>query len=366
MKIGILTFHFGTNYGGILQCYALQQVLKMQGHEVEIINYRGIYKVTLVHRVVNKLKTIANLRAFSRLIKESILRMFTSNQTVKISHSMQEKCMLIFNDFRRNFLSMSESVNEDTISRLADRYDAVIVGSDQVWTSLYDKHSIYFLNWLPNDYKGKRIAYAACSAHSFVQPSRSEDLNKYLSRFDLITVRDLTTQNLVKQITGKKVSIVADPTLLYDFKDFVSEQPESPYILCYILGNEIKDGHKTTVTKIRKELGNITVKAILVPHSPNDIAKYVDDVYDAVTPQQWVNMFAHASFVYTDSFHGVMFSLKYDKPFFAYYTDLVRSSRLLDLKDRFPELNINESLKNKILCKGHGKLLEKMDRSFRV
>lgn len=338
MRIGILTFHFGNNYGGILQCYALQKYLKKIGHDVEIINYKPSNNVAFISRLIRKLKTINSLSVFINVLINAVsAKKIQGNNSEILLH--KKNILTVFDDFRKDWLCLSDLVNEDTIGNLSQKYDAIIVGSDQVWTSLYDKKAIYFLEWAPL-YHGKRIAYAACSAHSFATKKRSVLLREYFKRFDLITVRDQTTQQLVEQISNIKPEIVADPTLLHNFSEFITSNIVSPYILTYILGSEIRGGHDQALMKIKEKYGSLPVKSIIIPGFNNNVAKYSDEQYYDISPQEWIDMFNKATFVYTDSFHGVMFAIKFNKPFIAYYADVIRSSRLIDLKKRLELMNI--------------------------
>ena len=334
MKIGILTFHFGNNYGGILQCYALQQILKSLGHDVEIINYKPIEK-SFTKKVFNKLKTVYSLRVFLQLIIDYIIKKRHQSYNPENLSVDKKNILKEFDRFRDEYLNITKNVNENNIADMTMKYEAIIVGSDQVWTSLYDKYPIYFLDWIPG-FKGKKISYAACSAHHSVQGNRARYLKKILSEFELITVRDHTTANLIKQITGKTPDIVADPTCLYSFDEFISKaESREPYILTYILGSEIPGGHAAVLQKIKSSYGEMKVISILIPGGENTIELYSDEVYKDISPEKWVDLFSKATFVYTDSFHGVMFSTKFKKQFLAYYANTIRASRLIDLKERF-------------------------------
>jgi len=336
MKIGILTFHFGNNYGGILQCYALFNYIRNVGHTVEIIDYKPNISSNLFDRITRKLKTISSPSQLLSILKYGINLLLKK----KINNEPKSCLPKIFDEFRSKYLIFSPRTEQDSISTLANRYDAVIVGSDQVWTDLYSGDSTYFLDWIPVNSQVKKIAYAACSAHSKVTRSRSRELRKLLDNFALITVRDTFTQALTQSITGQKPEIVADPTLLYDFKEFIHAKKGQEYILSYILDDEINGGHFEALEKIKKNYGNLPVKLIYIPGKNTSAKKFADEILTNVTPEKWVNLFANAKFVYTDSFHGVMFSIKFNKPFLAYYTNPVRASRLIDLKKRFPNLPI--------------------------
>lgn len=336
MKIGILTFHYGTNYGGILQCYALYSYLKTQGHDVEVIDYRGNRKIPLIKRVRNKLKTITSFKKIGELFRYALFY-----DKVSSNNNLPNPLPSIFDEFRKTHLTFSPKVDDSTIKCFSSRYDCVIVGSDQVWTDLYSGNMTYFLDWIADDSPTRRVAYAACSAHDKINGSYTRKLlNKLLLNFEFITVRDLTTLNLIGSVTDKQSHIVADPTLLYDFREFISLDKREPYILAYLLDSEIDGGHDNAIQKIREQYGDLPVRLIYIPGHNDSAVKCADEVLTDVTPEQWVDFFAHASFVYTDSFHAIMFAMKFNKPLLAYYTNPVRASRLIDLKKRFPSLNI--------------------------
>lgn len=334
MKIGILTFHFGDNYGGVLQCYAMQQLLRERGHEPEVINYEPapLGRIALLRRGFRRVHSWRTLKAF---VGECFRRFRKQPQ---VDPAARRAIRQKFDAFRRERLRLSPSLTAETIGAYANaHYDAIIVGSDQVWTSLYDEPAVYFMEWQP-EFRGRRLSYAACSAHASVAPGRRERLSALLGKFDAITVRDGTTAQLVANLTGRRPPIVPDPTVLWSFREMVTDSAAArkPYVLTYILGGEIKGGHAAALARIRQLCaGPVEVRAIVIPSNSQDIVPLADHVHYALRPEEWVDLFAHAAYVYTDSFHAVMFSLKFARPFTAYYRDAVRSSRLIDLKERW-------------------------------
>ena len=217
-------------------------------------------------------------------------------------------------------------------------YDVLITGSDQVWTNLYAFNLVFFFDKLDN-YKGKRISYAACSAHNKVPIYNKNKIKKLLLKFDFISVRDSTTKKLVKGLCGFDVPIVVDPTLLLDFTPYIKKVKENvPYIFCYILGDDPYGGHKVALDRIKKKYGNL--KVITIASSNSSIRSYSDDFVETLSPLEWVNLIYHANFVYTDSFHAMIFSLKFEKDFVAYYSEIVRASRILALRDEFKLENL--------------------------
>lgn len=328
MKIGVLTFHKGNNYGGILQCYALQQTLALLGHNVEIINYYGTDRPSLLRRLSAKIATAENITDLFASLKD----VFRVARSVSFDKKINDASLRVFDDFRSKYLRISPALTPETIGEYAnEHYDLIIVGSDQVWTSLYERPLAYMLDWKPN-YVGKRMSYAACSAFKRIAGKQKKIVKECLDKFDLITVRDRTTQQLVENVLGKNPLVVPDPSLLYSYDEFISEEEREPYILTYILGDEIKGGHKKAIDKIKQSIGDLPVYSIVIPCNSQDVTLYADKVLSTISPCEWVNLFYHASYVYTDSFHAIMFSLKFRKRFSAYYRNKVRSSRLLDLK----------------------------------
>lgn len=330
MRIGILTFHRGNNYGGILQCYALQQVLKKLGHTVEVIDYCHNDNRGLVHKLYSKYSTADNIGGFLSSLSDFICK----HRTVPFDKALNDASIKEFDKFRSTYLNISKPLDSNNIGDYANaEYDLIITGSDQVWTSLFDDPMVYMIDWKPQ-FQGKRMSYAACSAHKNLRGSQRNVVKGCLSKFDLITVRDSTTQQLVKNVLGKVPQIVPDPSLLYPYDEFKTQKQTEPYILTYILGDEIEGGHDVALRKIKQQVGDLPVYAIVIPCNSRDITKYADKVFETLSPEQWVDMFYHARYVYTDSFHAIMFSLKFEKPFVSYYRNKIRSSRLIDLKKR--------------------------------
>lgn len=328
MRIGILTFHRGNNYGGVLQCYALQQVLKSLGHTVEIIDYHARNNRGFLCKLYSKYSTANSIMEILQALVGLVIR----SNSLPFDKNLNDASVRVFDEFRAKYLRLSESVDYSTIGEYSNtHYDMIITGSDQVWTSLFESPMVYMIDWIPQ-FRGKRMSYAACSAHKRLRGRQREIIKHCLDKYDLITVRDHTTQTLVRNINNITPQIVPDPSLLYSFEEFKNETEYEPYILTYILGDEIVGGHELALKKIKRQVGNLPVYAIVIPCNSQDVVKFADKVFETLSPKEWVNLFYHACYVYTDSFHAIMFSLKFEKPFVAYYRNKIRSSRLKDLK----------------------------------
>ena len=320
MKIGILTFQDSLNYGAQLQCLAMQEVLKVMGHEPEIIQITFNNRAPFYRGIGIKLNGIIKAGTIM------IFRLLYGRRTQRR-----------FNQHKNKYLNLSQACTIDTIAYLTCQYDAIITGSDQIWGWSGHSHATYFIGWEPS-YKGKRISYAPCCAKNFIDEQHKSHIAALLNKYDHISVRNQTTYDFVKTLTGIKPPIVADPTFLISFDKYISTIPIVPYsryIVTYILGSEIDGGHTSILNGIRQELGNIPVISIVLSENSPRWYSWADKTYCTLSPTEWLNILYYSSFVYSDSFHALVFALKFHKRFIAYYAEEARASRFIDMASRF-------------------------------
>lgn len=323
-KIGILTFHYSQNYGGVLQAYALFEYLKSIGYDVEVINYvPSEYKDNALLRTLGIKK-----RIYLTPIKN--LNPIVIMKKILIKLKYNKDIIMKFNMFRDKYMKLSTKVDERNIRKIIVKYNVIIVGSDQIWHSGYHRSCEYFLNY-GEIYKGKKISYAADSNSACFDNKNKSFLQDSLDNFDMISVRNKHTLEFVTSITGKKVPVVVDPTLLIDFNNLIDTDSkiidiEKKYILVYILGKELDGNNKIIIDKIKRKTDNIKVYAIIIPTGNFNLCKYADKVFFNIDPKQWLMLFKNATFVLTDSYHGTIFSLKFRVPFLSYYTEANRTS----------------------------------------
>ena len=332
MNVGILTMSYRRNYGGVLQSYALFKTINGMGHDVEIIDFE--YDSIVNKHLVTRIK---------RMPIEVLKKMGFKNRHSPLiqTRELPDEHVAAFKAFKNKYIKYSKTVTNNNLYSIANDYDAIVVGSDQVWNNVEGNKLYYFFDF-GKPFKGRKIAYAPCSVHESVPFYNRCKLKRLLGEFDALSVRDQTTANMVKQVSALEAKIVLDPTCLYSFTEFSSLPPlvEGDYIFAYILGSEIKGGHKSVIQKIYDKYGKMKVVAAIIPNVALEVEKFADKVMYNATPADWVNLIAHSKFVYTDSFHGCMFAMKYHKPFFAYYKDANRSSRLRDIKNQYGLSNI--------------------------
>lgn len=317
MKIGILTFHYAYNFGAVWQCYGLQQTLNRLGYnEVEILN-------VVPHKWHWFLMGIPLKISFQNIGKG----------LQKFMH--WRECKEQFDIFRSKYIKCSPPFSMSEIGCFTQKYDVIIVGSDQVWAPSQRKDFLYFLNWNPT-FRGKRIAYAPCCATDIIDEKYVTVLQKALDNFDYLSARNICTQKFVYNLINKKVPLVPDPTILANYKSFIKKaNNEKSYILNFVLGQDILGGNSKAIQILQTLHPECKVISVVVPKSNPIIPILGDEVRYDVSPVEWLNLIAHAKLVYTDSFHCTIFSMKFHTPFVAYYSDPIKKSRFEDLCLRF-------------------------------
>ena len=309
MKIAILTLPLNYNYGGILQNYALQTVLKRMGHQVvtlDPIRYYGWW---------NCLKQ-AFTWIIGRLIRKPRSAPFL--YALHFDNEIRKKGQFTFRFIKTNIqLKVYKDLNKD-IKRSS--YDAFIVGSDQVWRKEYNSYLPHMFLDFTKDWNVRRLAYAA----SFGTDEWCEDdeitllCGEMLRQFNFVSVREDSGIKLCKELFGVKAHFVLDPTLLLSKEDYVSmlqldKVPQSKgNLLVYILDST--DDKKKLVNQISDDYH-------LVPFHVNaDVYNCGLELSNRIQPpvEQWLRGFMDAEYVVTDSFHACVFSIIFGKPFIVY------------------------------------------------
>ena len=308
MKIGILTLPLHTNYGGILQAYALQTVLERMGHEVNVIEKEKqplsinkykmpfAYGKRIIKNIMGKNVPIFYEQKYNR--EQPIIRQYTDQFIEKYIHLIKYK----------EFSDIKES-----------EYDAIVVGSDQIWRPRYfrvDNIENAFLKFAEN-WNIKRIAYAASfGTDEWEYTTKQTSIcGELLKKFDAVSVREDSGVKLCKEHFSVEAQHVLDPTMLLNKEDYIklfeaNNTPKSKgNLLCYFLDET--NEKKELIKRIAKEKG-------LIPFNVKSKSDNINSpISDCVQPplEQWLRGFYDAEFVVTDSFHACVFSILFNKPF---------------------------------------------------
>lgn len=329
MKVGILTYHTGYNYGASLQAYALQTVIKKLGVQCEIINFETE-------------RFVASREMFSRR-PQRVKEFIKIASRIPYIKSLKKRQSL-FDDYTRKCLNVSPLYRtEKEVIAHAEEYDCIVCGSDQIWNLSQDDapaaNPLFFLNF-PK--KQRRISYAA-SFGKWVKeaPNNEEIFLPWLKQFDAISVREISGVEYVRSL-GLECELTLDPTVLLDAKDYDSICAErlipEKYVLLFswMCTDDVIEAAK----KVAKEL-NLPLYNIVPP--PRAMGKGVPRKLD-VGPREFLSMIKYAEFVVTNSFHGTAFATTYEKPYISVVSgkaDLRMESLLkqLDLSDHLVSLN---------------------------
>lgn len=321
MRIAILTLPLHGNYGGIMQNYALQTALCKLGHDVETINLK---KELLFKRY--DISCLKRFFPFGSSDSKHLVRRFI-DEHIRLTVPVYNKRDLLKHDFTS--------------------YDAVIVGSDQVWRIQYAYPDIYsyYLDFVPEkNTRGERIRKIAFSA-SFGTDEAEYTVEQiwlcgaYLKDFDWVTVREDSALSLIHNVyqwSCKHPPVVTlDPTMLLGKEDYIRlfarhhKTENEGGLFYYVL--DMNEEKRELIQRIASDLG---VKSFTVARKSH---RWYDSLENRMIPSpvEWLQAFCEASFVFTDSFHGSVFSILFNKNFLVMGNKKRGLSRFHSLLQRF-------------------------------
>lgn len=298
MKIGILTFHRAHNYGAVLQCYALQEILKGMGHDVRVIDYRQpwieeFYKLFSLKMLYRR---ASGLSSAVEYMKNSLKKFIWS--PCRRSY---------FKDFRETYLDMTP----ECLTDIPQDFDCYVIGSDQLWSlhCLGGEYDRVYLGEFDRPADSLLVGYAISADIRSIQglEGRLKDL---LPSFTAISMREQRIAEIVTSFSGQECMTCMDPTLLTDASLWNpvtdSKWASRRYVLVYEVrwNKDTKGLLKRKAAELAKKLGD--------GYEVLDVSRMRYPVRD------FLSMFRYASYVVTTSFHGIVFSLLFETPFYAF------------------------------------------------
>lgn len=326
MKIAILTLPLHTNYGGILQAYALQTVLEKMGHTVEHLQPKITYP--FLHNPM--LMPIVWL-------KRIYVKYFKGEYENPIFKHPQKYIRKNTDEFINTFIKCKFLDESDWNSTIGNLYDAIILGSDQVWRLEYAiPFERYFLSFL-GDSTIKKIVYGASFGSDDVTWSKTQiaKSRSLVESYAAISVREVSAINLCNTLWGRTPDIVLDPTMLLDvnfYKSLFTKELHCGYhkgILVYILDENQKINEFISNVESYKSLKSFKVNS--------KVEDYTAPISERVQPpvEHWLKGFMCADFVITDSYHACVFSILFHKPFVCIGNEFRGMSRFVSLLKMF-------------------------------
>lgn len=344
-KIGcVIAYRKGhNNYGTSLQAYAMLRKIQHLGYQVEVINY--VKRLSLIQKikfVLNAIRVGEGKEIIDRLTAKNILKKYPqyaaniAERTKAVDEYKKKKLLPLFHDY----------IGYEALHAGSCNYDAVIVGSDQVWTpmSLPNK----FFNLLFVDDSVRKVAYASSFGVSEIPDFQKKATGEYLDRFAYIGVREQRGKEIVDSLSHKTAQVVADPTLLLTREEWEDEIKDArpcetePYIFCYFLGTN-QQARKAAI-KLKEKTG---YKIITIRHMDEYVPEdehFGDEAPYFVDPNDFVRYISKAAYVCTDSFHCSVFSIIFHRQFMTFYrfSNTSKTGRNSRIDSLFNVLGVNK------------------------
>lgn len=343
-KVGICTLYTGYNYGSALQAYSLKRYVESLGFYCDIIKLSGSIIKGRDFRIKKAFITLFRMFLYSNN-KINVIKSFSLNNKNKINNLTiqffdkfyDEKIIPIFISYKK--LKRKAKTN---------LYSYFICGSDQIWNSTaFYVDPFYYLNFSPNN---KKIAYAPSFGRDYVPDYNKKVISNFLLKIPNLSVREDSGKRIINEIIAKDATVCIDPTFLTGKDDWVNnfnlKENRIKYILVYFL-NEPSEKASNFIEKLSSS-SNLNIIYIG--------SGIKNDNYSG--PIEFLEYVYNASYIITDSFHGVAFSIIFQKDFWVFerkYKTENQSTRIinilhkLDLDIRFDsdDININEKINYK-------------------
>lgn len=308
-KIGLVTLHGYFNYGNRLQNYALKYTLEKMGYVVDTTVLRND-ELTQKMRI-KKLKL--NLKAnFTEVVSDVRTIIFNRLNNSTTMNPLEQNREVIFKEFSETYLNEKfyNLSDTDNLTKI-NNYSFFITGSDQVWNPLYYNYlPIYFLSFVP---QRKRIAYSPSISVDSLPDQYVNDYTKWFNGMHKLSIREQEGANIIESQIGIEVPVLVDPTMLLTKEEWLtiskraSNRPNTPYLLTYFLGGPTNETREK-INRLAEE-NNMTVI--------NLEDQTEKDTYET-GPSEFIDYINNASVLFTDSFHGLVFSIIFQTPFIVY------------------------------------------------
>lgn len=338
-KYAILTlFYRNYNYGGTLQAYALNQVINDMGAMANVVSYHnGSNRNPIYGNLKDQIKQYKLSTICNKVVKK-IIEKFTFIIRYKIE--IREK---LFEDFNNKNVKSTIKYDDRNIKCLVSQYDGFISGSDQVW----NPNSIrfpYLQTFAPDNCL--KVSYAASISRDSLSEEEASVIIPAIKRFNHISVREETAKKILDSYGVQGCKVVLDPTLLLTESQW--SEISSPriinekYVFCYFFTNSFKNRKKIQVFCRARNLKLLYIPYVEQRFNYYDAIGPGEKIFN-VGPAEFISLIKNSEYVFTDSFHGLVFSMIFRKEFLVFKRDkngsTSKNSRLTDMMAQFGLLN---------------------------
>ena len=300
LKIANLTLDGYFNYGNVLQRYAVCNLLMGLGAEVESLWFSP--QAGFLPYLQSHYPWMKDSWDWKTWVKLGINWKGATHKMFSGENAWEAARNAVIKSFVDRYIPMRYDVD---FTRVADEYDYFVTGSDQVWNPYFADLEKLFIKFAPGE---KRIAYAASISCPEIPQDKLQAFIDGVNGMKEISVREQAGADLIQQLTGCRVQVVADPTMLVTAEDWrsIARKPswlkgDEQLLVTYFLGKR----PDSVIESIARENGLQIV---------NMLDERVFEHY-AIAPEEWLWLIDHARFMYTDSFHGTVFSILFRTPF---------------------------------------------------
>lgn len=363
MRVGILTFHNAHNFGAVLQAYALKTCVKQLGHDVRIVNYRNPKIQSVYPKYLPPKFTVKDInpKRWKQFIYDTLRGIYGQKEWAKRWQAFEAfiNGPLLEGDVKRIEMQDFKDL----------RLDAYLLGSDQIWSSFLmgALDPVYFGDFKTTE---KIISYAASLANGSIAEEEEEAFRRLTQKIDILSVREEKLAENLKRITGRQVETTIDPTLLLEAEDYeqllpeklTRKLPDEPYIFAYFVVEE------QPVADCADALSKCMHMPVIELHCYHMPECSEENQYADLGPAEFLYYIKHAEYVVTNSFHGTVFSILYQRKFFSVYKKNGRVDNLLgflEIPQRHVEKPEQMNPEEKIdYAKVHEKLAEYREASI--
>jgi len=366
-KVLITTLFGVTNYGTVLQAYATQKKIQDLGYDSDILNYTQ-KRLSLLNVIKKSNHEAKNIKSKLFILGSVCFRLVPNVIIKKIFSKFVNKYLVLTSNNINDYVEVKKSFDYS-------KYSCFLTGSDQVWNSKYNEgiDYVYYLKFVPDDLN--KVSYASSIGMNEFPKEEKKEIKNLLNRYNHISVRELSAQEELKKMSIDS-KLVLDPTMLLNIDEWKLIEKDmninEKYLLVYILGRD-----KSIMDIAEKVAAERNLKIIKIGLDFIHSSKIYKN-YQFCSPNEFVYLFRNADFILTNSFHGLAFSINFNKQFLAispktYNTRLLSILTLFDLTDRLiinnddliNDANINYDLVNKKLSKYRNDSIDFLRKSIK-
>lgn len=333
-KAAICTlFHRNYNYGGILQCFALYKVIERMGCQPTVIALRKCK-----NPIYPSLLSRCRQYSFSEIVSK-LFEKFNEKAHPKVRKILSERFRLFENFIAKNIES-TYPITDGDLNNLGNMFDIIISGSDQVWNP--NAVTKVFLQDFNVKSSCKKISYAASISRNSLSKREKKIMIPAIRMFNAVSIREKTAKRILDEENIDNVVVVLDPTFLLNsdqWDQYVAPPMcKKPYVLIYSFS--VFPYEKELLDKYTKD----GIDVLYIPYAKQkynyfDTKSRMKPVWN-VGPSEFLSLIQNANMVYTDSFHGTVFSIIFKRNFVVYERDdekqkTSKNSRLYDLLETF-------------------------------